>query len=85
MNWYAEEIVQRENDLEIYDVWESPNGNHFLKMGGGYSLALGRKGFSEPVERDLESCQFVKSHNTRAKKVGKIIFDKTMKNTTTFE
>jgi len=44
-------------------------------MGGGYSLALGRKGFSEPVERDLARCQFVKESNARAKKVGRIIFD----------
>jgi len=68
-------MAKTEKDLEIYDVWESPNGNLFLKMGGGYSLALGVRGFSEPIKRDLENCQFVKSSNTRAKKVGRIIFD----------
>lgn len=81
MKWYEEEIVQREDDLEIHDVWESPNGNRFIKVGGGYSLAL----YSDPNSEDLKYSQFVKSHNTRAKKIGKIIFDKTMKDTIPFE
>jgi hypothetical protein len=29
-----------EKDLEIYDIWESPNGNFFIKISGDYSIGL---------------------------------------------
>ena len=37
-----------EKDLEIYDIWESPNGNLFIKISGDYSIGLGSKGNHEP-------------------------------------
>ena len=43
-----------EKDLKIYDVWESPNGNLFLKVYDGWSLALGPKGDHNPNDRDLK-------------------------------
>ena len=67
-----------EKDLEIYDVWESPNGNLFIKISEDYSIAIGPKGNHEPLEEsgDMERTQYVKSDNiTPVKKIGKIIFE----------
>jgi len=65
-----------EKDLEIYDVFESPNGNLFLKIDCNYSIPLGPK-TSDPL--DLEDIDFglgyVKSSIiTPIKKVGSIKF-----------
>lgn len=67
-----------EKDLEIYDVWESPNGNLFIKLTDNYSTAIGPKGDHSPLEEanDLKRTQYVKSNDvTPVKKVGKIVFD----------
>ena len=67
-----------ENDLEIYDVWESDNGNIFIKIDNEYSIAIGPKnGHSPNIEyNDLKHTQYVKSNNiSTVKKIGKIIFD----------
>ncbi len=67
-----------EKDLEIYDVWESPNGNLFIKISDNYSLSIGTKGNHEPNEEwgELKRTQYVKSNNfTPVKKVGRIVFD----------
>jgi len=67
-----------EKDLEIYDVWESPIGNLFIKISDDYSLGIGPKGNHEPLEEsgDMERTQYVKSNNiTPVKKIGKIIFE----------
>jgi len=37
-----------EKDLDIYDVWEAPNGNVFIKISNGYSIAIGPKGYHNP-------------------------------------
>lgn len=29
-----------EKDLEIYDIWESPNGNLFIKISDNYSIGI---------------------------------------------
>lgn len=57
----------KEKNLEVYDVWESPNGNLFIKISDNYSITIGAKGCHEPNKDwgDLSS----------VKKVGKIIFD----------
>jgi hypothetical protein len=67
-----------EKDLEIYDVWESPNGNLFIKLTDDYSIAIGPKGEHQPLEdaNDLKRTQYVKSNDVfPVKKVGKIVFD----------
>lgn len=65
-----------EKDLEIYDIWESPNGNLFIKISGDYSIGLGSKGNHEPHEWELKISQYVKSNNiTPVKKVGRMVFD----------
>jgi hypothetical protein len=67
-----------EKDLEIYDVWESPNGNLFIKLTDDYSIAIGPKGEHQPLEdaNDLKRTQYVKSNDVfLVKKVGKIVFD----------
>lgn len=65
-----------EKDLETYDVWESPNGNLFIKMSDEYSIAIGVKGDHEPTACDLKQTQYVKFNNIiPVKKVGKIVFD----------
>jgi hypothetical protein len=67
-----------EKDLEIYDVWESPNGNLFVKLTDDYSIAIGPKGDHAPLEEmgELKKTQYVKSNDvTPVKKVGKIVFD----------
>lgn len=63
-------------ELEILDIWKSPNGNLFIKVSHEYSIALGRKKNLEPCVRDLETSQYVKTNpNVRAKKVGRLVFD----------
>ena len=67
-----------EKDSHIYDVWESPNGNLFIKISNDYSIAIGPKGLHEPIEewRDLERTQYVKSSNIiPVKKVGRLVFE----------
>jgi len=67
-----------EKDLEIYDVWESPNGNLFIKLTEEYSIAIGQKGDHSPNTEcgELNRTQYVKSNDvTPVIKVGKIVFD----------
>lgn len=66
-----------EKDLEIYDVWESPNGNLFIRMSEDYSIAIGIKSNHIPTESlDLQNTQYVRKNDiTPVKKVGRIIFD----------
>ena len=67
-----------EKDLEIYDVWESPNGNLFIKISDDYSIGIGTKGHHEPNEEweEFERTQYVKSNNiTPVKKVGRMVFN----------
>jgi hypothetical protein len=67
-----------EKDLEIYDVWESPNGNLFIKICDDYSIAIGQKGHHEPnVEwNELNRTSYVKSNDIiPVKKIGSINFD----------
>lgn len=67
-----------EKDLTIYDVWESPNGNLFLKVSDDYSLALGTKGDHAPTKEwgDLNRTQYVSSSiRIPVKRVGRIKFD----------
>ena len=66
----------KEKDLEVYDVWKSPNGNLFIKMTENHSIAIGAKGKHEPNEFDLSKTSYVKRNDVSpAKKVGKIVFD----------
>jgi len=67
----------KEKDLNIYDVWESPNGNLFLKVSEDYSLALGTKGNHAPskIWGDLGHTQYVKSSDVfPVVMVGRLIF-----------
>ena len=66
-----------EKDLKIYDIWESPNGNLFIKVSDNYSIAIGQRGSHEPNEEwgELKRTQYVKSNNiTPVKKVGMLSF-----------
>ncbi len=68
-----------EKDLKIYDVWEAPNGNIFIKISNDYSIGIGTKGNHNPNEEwdDLNKTQFVKANDiTPVKKIGKIKFKK---------
>lgn len=65
-----------EKDLDVFDVWESPNGNHFIKITNSLSIAIGPEGGYEPHSSDLKHTQYVKADNiTPVKKIGKIVFD----------
>lgn len=66
-----------EKDLDIYDVWEAPNGNLFIKISDGYSIAIGAVGNHDPSYwGDLNRSQYVKASDiVPVKKVGKLIFD----------
>jgi hypothetical protein len=70
-----------EKDLDIYDVWESPNGTICIKISNDYSIAIGPKGGHEPLEEwgdflQKMRTQYVKTSNiTPVKKIGKIIFE----------
>jgi hypothetical protein len=64
-----------EKDLKIYDVWEAPTGNIFIKVSEDYSIVLGTKGYHKPNDYDLKQSQYIKSNDvTPAKKVGKLKF-----------
>jgi hypothetical protein len=66
-----------EKDLEVYDVYESPNGNLFIKISDNWSIAIGPKEHHEPnVEwGELKQTQYIKrSDITPVKKVGRIVF-----------
>ena len=68
--------MKLEKDLDIYDLWESPNGNLFLKMNDTHSIALGSKGNHELSEWDLKHSAYVKSSEiTPVIKRGKLVFD----------
>ena len=67
-----------EKDLEIYDIWESPNGNLFIKLSEDWSIAIGPKGHHQPnVEwGELNRSQYIKRNDvTPVKKVGKLKFE----------
>lgn len=65
-----------EDDLEIYDVYKSANGNLFIKITNEYSIALGPKEDHQPYDIDLNSTQYVKRNNVhRLTKVGRIEFN----------
>ena len=66
-----------EKDLEIFDVWQAPNDNLFIKVSDEYSIAIGPKGHHAPSVTwgDLSTSQYVQRGNiTPVIKVGKIIF-----------
>ncbi len=65
----------KEKDLEVYDVWESPNGNLFIKMTEDHSIAIGAKSNHEPNENDNKSPYVKRNDITPVKKVGRIVFD----------
>jgi len=68
----------KEKDLDILDVWESPNGNLFIKVSDEYSIGIGAKGHHAPNNEwgELKRSQYVKASNVcPVKKVGKIVFD----------
>lgn len=65
-----------EKDLEVYDVWESPNENLFIKISDNFSIAIGPKGYHEPSESELKHSAYLKRNEiVPVKKVGRIIFD----------
>jgi hypothetical protein len=71
-------LIMLEKDLEIYDIWESPNENLFIKISDDYSIGIGKKGHHEPNEEwgELKRSQYIKSNDiTPVKKVGRMIFD----------
>lgn len=63
-----------EKDLDIYDVWESVNGNLFIKLTEEDSIGIGAVGEHAPNEYDFGKSQFIKADNvSEVKKVGKLI------------
>jgi len=66
----------KEKDLKIYDVWESPNGNLFIKLTEEYSIAIGAKGYHGPNPFDKGTSYVRRGDNTLVKKVGRIKFKK---------
>lgn len=71
------EYVKIESDLNIFDVWESPNGNLFLKINDEYSVPLGHKSSVGQVLQGMENDHcFIKRNNiTAVKKVGQVIMN----------
>ncbi len=68
----------KEKDLKTYDVWQSLNGNLFLKISDEYSIAIGSKGFHDPVPEngDLSRTQYIKCDEvSEVEKVGRLVFD----------
>jgi hypothetical protein len=70
-------MIMIEKDLKIYDIWESPNGNVFIKISDEYSIAIGGFGNHAPNEEwgELKKTQYVKSNDiTPVKKIGRMVF-----------
>ena len=66
----------KESDLDVYDVFESANGNMFIKITNKYSIAIGPRENHEPYDHDLDSTQYIKGNDVHVvKKVGKLVFD----------
>lgn len=62
-----------EAELDLYDVWESPNGNVFIKISDEYSIAIGHLNNHNPFDFDLKQTQYVKAnHLPYCKKIGKL-------------
>lgn len=71
-----------EKDLDIFDVWQSPCGNLFIKMSDNYSLAIGPEGQHEPNNTwgDLSRTQYVKKSDVvTVIKVGRVLFNQPIK------
>lgn len=65
-----------EKDLQIYDVWQSDNGNLFIKLTDEYSIEIGAKGYHQPRKWQLGVTQYIKADDTtEVKRIGKIVFD----------
>ena len=64
-----------EKDLDIYDVWQAPNDNLFIKVSEEYSIAIGPKGHHAPSKtwNELSHSQYVKRGDVPVIKVGKVI------------
>ena len=74
----------KEKDLEIYDLFMSPNRNLFIKMTEDHSIAIGPKGSHGPHDWDLDSSQYVKRNDVcNVRKVGRLVFDAPKKVSTT--
>lgn len=66
-----------ETDLKPFDVYETPNGNTFLKLSDDRCIAIGKR--NEPFEfEDGDKLHTLPLNKDplKVKKVGKIVFDK---------
>lgn len=62
-----------EEDLAINDIWESVNGNLFLKISNDYSLALGNIDLNKIELVDLLGCKLTPANNVSpVKKIGSV-------------
>ena len=71
-----------EKDLDIFDVWQSPSDNLFIKVSDNYSLAIGAKGQHAPDNTwgDLSRTQYVKKSDiVTVIKVGRVLFNQPIK------
>ena len=63
-----------EFDLDVLDVWESPNGNYFLKVDTEYSISLGPVDNFGPSDWERTDGKYVKANSiTSVKKVGRLV------------
>jgi hypothetical protein len=64
-----------EADLEVYDLWQAPSGNLFLKVNEEYSIPIGTIGNHGPDEHN-PVLRFSPSNDvTPVKKVGRLQID----------
>lgn len=62
-----------EKDLAINDIWESVNGNYFLKISDEYSLALGNMDLNKIELVDLLGCKLTPANDVSpVEKIGSI-------------
>lgn len=67
-----------EKDLEVFDVFTSPNGNYFLKVNNEFSLPLYKRedgSFGPKLGEDLKTQFIRKSEICSVVKVGKLILE----------
>ena len=64
-----------EKDLEINDIWESVNGNQFIRISEDYSIYIGVPKNREPDTTDLNTTQYLKRNDiSPVKKIGILEF-----------
>ena len=63
-------MAKKEHDLKVLDLWQSSNGNLFLKVNESHSIALGTFESFNDIDTDEEFNAIKSNPITTVRKVG---------------